>query len=194
MLGVGPFSEIKVGPYSIDKHSLSRFTSGREAMTLSTTSSAFGIISEFPDIEFGLTTMFTNPQAGVYNATWIGGWSFGLNAKGEHPDEAFQLLRFMTADPDGVAAFASNGKWMTPNFRMPYFRQLGSDPLWQPFTTIVTSTTRYRPAIPALSTYQRLLGEMFPRVIRRQITPSGAMEEVSRIVDAEIAELDAKFR
>src|SRR5690606_14612915 len=85
---------------------MSRFTAGREAMAFLTPSGAFLTIDNFPEIEFGLTTMINNPDAGVENATWIGGWSMGMKVNTEHPEEAFMLMHFITVDPEGVEAYA----------------------------------------------------------------------------------------
>lgn len=166
---------------------MSRFTSGREAMQLLTPSATFMTMQANKDMSLGIGKMFNNPQVGVQNAAWIGGYALGLTAGCKHPAEAFQLIQYLTADPTGIALFAEPGSWMPANMKAPYFRELGSDPLWRVFTETAMSTVRYRPAIPALGTYNTQLNALFPKIIRRQITPNAAMEELSKMIDLEIA-------
>ncbi|NLN27988.1 MAG: extracellular solute-binding protein [Firmicutes bacterium] len=168
-----------------------RFTSGREAMMLSTPSNAFLIMRDFPEMDVGVTRMFNNPVAGVENAQWIGGYVLGLSAGAENPDAAFDVIKFLTADPEGVETFASSGSWVPANFTVPYFRSLGTDPLWQPYADIVLTTTRYRPAIPAMDVYNAELVRVFPSILRRNVSFIGTMEEISKIVDAKVAEMTA---
>lgn len=168
---------------------LNRFTAGREGMIFAVPASAFNMAQQFPDLNIGITKMFNNPEAGVENATWVGGWSIGLSSASDHPEAAFLLMQFLTADPEGVQVYAEFGNWMPANIAVPYFRELGRQPDWQPFADIIVSTTRYRPAIPAIATYNAELRAVFPALLRREVTAIGAMEEISKIVDAEVARL-----
>lgn len=167
---------------------LSRFTSGREAMALMTPSNANLTRQANPDMSIGVSKMFNNPQAGVENATWIGGWDIALTAGTKQADAAFQFIQFVTCDPVGVAAFSEVGAWMPSNIKTPYFRKLGSDPQWQVYTDTVVNAVKYRPAVPVLGTYSNQLSALFPKIIRRQVTPSAAMEQLSKQLDAEFAE------
>ncbi|HHT27899.1 MAG TPA: hypothetical protein GXZ82_11715, partial [Firmicutes bacterium] len=53
---------------------------------------------------------------------------------------------------------------------------------------IAVSTVRYRPAIPVLESYQQQLGAVLPRILSRQVSAQAALEDLSKIVDATIAE------
>jgi ABC-type glycerol-3-phosphate transport system substrate-binding protein len=141
-----------------------------------------------PDMQIGLARMFNNPDAGVDNATWIGGWDIALTAGTKVPDAAFQFIQFVTTDPVGIQAFCDVGSWMPSNIRVPYFKKMGNDPKWKVFADTVVSAVKYRPAVPVLGTYTTQLGALFPQIIRRQITPNAAMEQLSKQIDIEMAE------
>jgi multiple sugar transport system substrate-binding protein len=167
---------------------MNRFTSGREVMQLMTPSNTFLTMKSNPDMSIGLARMFNNPEAGVENATWVGGWGIGLTSGTKVAEAAYQFMRFITSGSAGVAAFCEAGQWMPGSIGTPYFRNLGRDPQWRVFAETIVNATKYRPAIPALGLYTTRLGQLFPQVLRRQVTPGGAMEELSRQIDAEMAE------
>lgn len=171
---------------------LNRFTGGREGMILTTPSNANIVMRDFPHLDFGLTRMFNNPEKGVENATWIGGWMVGLSSSSENKDAAFQWIQFITADNDGVEAFAGSAFWMPGNVKTDYLRSLGAYPEWRPFVEIVVSATKYRPAIPAIETYNAELRRVFPSILRREGSTIGVMEEISKLVDQKVAEMVAQ--
>lgn len=165
---------------------IGRLVAGREAMQFWPPSVAIQTVMQFPNISIGQDAMPSNPDAGVANATWIGGWSIGLTATSKVSDEAFQFMQFLTSDPEGVAAFSPPGQFIPANFRMPTFRNLGRDPKLAVTVNNLVSAVKYRPAIPAQGVYNTQLNNMFPKILRKQITPQAAMEEVSRLVDIEM--------
>lgn len=171
---------------------LSRFTAGREAMAFMTPGNYNQTRERLPDLDIAVTRMINNPEAGVENATWIGGWDLAITAGSKNPDAAFQFIKFITSDPDGVSTFCEYGSWMPSNIKVPYFRKLGSLPQWKVYTDTVVSAVKYRPAVPVFGSYNAQLGTLFPKIIRKEMTAQSAMEDLSKQIDAEMAEKYSK--
>lgn len=169
-----------------------RFTSGREAISFSTPSGALTTLEQFPDLEIGISRMFSDPESGVENPTWIGGFSLGIPTGAKQPEGAFKLIEYMTNDPEGIALWSDYASWMPANIKSPTFRKLGSDPKWRVFTEIAVSTVRYRPAIPMLEAINSQFTALLPKILRRQVLAQAAMEEVSKLVDLEMAQRYSK--
>ena len=51
--------------------------------------------------------------------------------------------------------YAEFGNWMPANIAVPYFRELGRQPDWQPFADIIVSTTLSTGYSPCLATELR---------------------------------------
>lgn len=164
-----------------------RFTAGRDAMAFSTPSGSLTTIEQFPDMQIGIARMFHDPESGIDNPTWIGGFSLGIPTGAKNAEAAFKLIEYMTVDPEGIALWSESSSWMPANIKAPAFRKLGADPKWRVFTDIAVSTVRYRPAIPMLEAMQKKMNDVYPKILRRQVLARPAMEEISNFVDSEMA-------
>jgi multiple sugar transport system substrate-binding protein len=164
-----------------------RFTAGRDIMSFSTPSGSLTTIEKFPDMQIGIARMFHDPESGIDNPTWIGGFSLGIPTGAKNAEAAFKLIEYMTVDPEGIALWSESSSWMPANIKAPTFRKLGTDPKWRVFTDIAVSTVRYRPAIPMLEAMQNKMNEVYPKILRRQVLARPAMEEISNFVDNEMA-------
>ncbi len=169
-------------------YTIARVANGRDSMAFTIPSGYFAVLEQFPDLNIGTGMMFVHPDSEISNPTWIGGFSLGILAGAKQPDAAFELIRYMTCDPEGIAYYAETANHMPANITAPALRKLGADPKWRVFTEIAVSTVRYRPAIPVLESYQQQLGAVLPRILSRQVSAQAALEDLSKIVDATIAE------
>lgn len=163
-----------------------RFTSGREVSRFMVTGDLFKAMKTFPDLDLGLGKMPVNTESGVDNPAWIGGWSLGLLTGSKNPDEAWKLIQYLTADPEGVSLFAEASGYMPAMIRAPGFRKLGADPQWKPWVDIAITTARFRPAIPVLEFYTQQLNTVYPKLLNGSVTVRAGLEEVSRLVELEM--------
>jgi multiple sugar transport system substrate-binding protein len=169
-------------------YTIARVANGRDSMAFTIPSGYFAILENFPNLDIGTGMMFVHPGSDITNPTWIGGFSLGILTGAKQPEAAFELIRYMTSDPEGIALYAETANHMPANIMAPALRKLGADPKWRVFTEIAVSTVRFRPAIPVLESYQQQLGAILPKVLSKQVTAQGALEELSKIVDATIAD------
>jgi ABC-type glycerol-3-phosphate transport system substrate-binding protein len=168
------------------------FSAGREAMRFENPSVGLLTIQNNPSMNIGLGKMFTNPQDGVSNAIWIGGWDIALTATSKNSEAAYRFMHFLSSDPVGVAAFCESAQFMPSNIKMPYFRELGRDPQWKVFTEQVVSAVKFRPAIPSFDLYNTQLASTFDQILAKKVTPEAGLETLSKLVDAEMAEKFSK--
>jgi multiple sugar transport system substrate-binding protein len=163
-----------------------RFVAGRQAMNFFVTADFFKTKTSFPDLDMGVGQMPVDPQSAIKNPTWIGGWSVGLLTGAKNSDDAWKLIHYITADPEGASLFAQGSGWITANINAPAFRKLGQDKAWAPWTTIAVSTQRYRPAIPAIEFYNTQLNNLLPKALDGRVTTRAGLEEVTRLVELEM--------
>jgi multiple sugar transport system substrate-binding protein len=83
--------------------------------------------NQTPDLKWTVVPLPTGP-GGHYGAIMWMGW--GINAKSEHPDEAWQLLKWLTTDP-GQRVFAL--KALTGDKSTAAELQQEKDPYWSVF-------------------------------------------------------------
>ncbi|HHT25893.1 MAG TPA: extracellular solute-binding protein [Firmicutes bacterium] len=163
-----------------------RFLAGRQAMSFYVTGDYFLHKQRFRDFEFGFGPMPIDPESGVTNPAWIGGWSVGILTGAKNPDDAWKFIHYITADPEGASLFSQGSGWITANIKAPAFRNLGRDADWKVWTDIAITTERYRPAIPALSFYNTQLEKLLGPALNGSVTPRAGLEEVSRLVELEM--------
>lgn len=163
-----------------------RFTAGREVIRFMVSGELFTALSTFPDLDLGIGKMPVNSETGEENPAWIGGFSLGLITGARNPDTGWQLISYLSGDPEGATLFSEASGYMPALIKAPGFRKLGADPQWRVWTEIAMTTQRYRPAIPVLDFYTAQLNTLYPKALDGRVTPRAGLEEVSRLVELEM--------
>ncbi len=163
-----------------------RFTAGREAMRFFTTGDLFNFLRVAPDVSVGVGKMPYRPESGVTDPAWVGGWCVAMPAGADNPDAAWEFLRFISADPEGTAAYATASGWFPGFLRTPVFRDVFSkDPILNGYMEVLLSATNQRPVMPVQTEYWHQLTIALQDVFAGRNQPLTALETASqRVTDA----------
>lgn len=162
-----------------------RFTAGREAMRFSVTGELFDYLRAIPDISIGVGKMPYLPESDVTDPAWVGGHCVTIPTGVRDPHAAWDFLRFISADPDGTAAFAEGSGWFPGYLRTPIFRdKFAKDPYLNGYMEILLGATNQRPVIPVQNEYWNQLAVALQAVFSGTNQPQTALETVSlRVAD-----------
>lgn len=164
-----------------------RFAAGRDAMRFSVTGELFEYLERFPDLDIGIGKMFYQPESGVHNPAWLGGWSLGMPPGVRDPQVAWELMSYLTADREGTACFAEASGWMPFYVKSPVYQsKFARDPYWRVYMDIALTAESYRPAMPVIESYYNELDKAFPLMMSGEMQPRDALQQVSERVQLEL--------
>lgn len=154
-----------------------------------------------PDLEYGVafwpTPNGTDEEMKNY---MLGGWHYSL-AKGiAHPDQSWQFLRYMFWDKsakmgidtlNGTCVVAQLDDWLSG-----MQAKLGDSNRMTPYLHIFTDTgavaTNYFPIIPNQTFYTDELVRVYDLVVRNQMEPQAALDEVTTNVQADLDKISSE--
>ncbi|WP_312525852.1 ABC transporter substrate-binding protein [Paracoccus sp. (in: a-proteobacteria)] len=114
---------------------------------------------------------------GGSSATCLGGWEWGVSAYSKHPQEAVDLVKFLSS-PDVARHMAVHGSLM------PAFPQVFDDPEvlaavpWFADAREVVQTARPRPVTPRYAEVSEVLRTTFNAVMANVTEPQAAVAEI----------------
>ncbi|MBP5093892.1 MAG: ABC transporter substrate-binding protein [Abditibacteriota bacterium] len=163
----------------------SPFYIGKLAMTTIGPATIEDIKRYAPNLDYGIAP-WPAPEDGEYGAAWLGGWCFGLPKGCKHPDEAWEFLRWMTADPEGTKVMFEIFHYM-PAYKKSkaYDEMTPENPYW-PFYRVLLTSKHTRPIMPAQALYMGEINKAIDRVIYGVQSPKEAMEQVTSVVQKEL--------
>lgn len=160
------------------------FFTGRTAMIVQGSWMKPSLDRYAPDLNYGVATTFYPKEKGRENCTGGGGWCYILVKGSEHPDEAFEVMRWLTATKEAweihlkyTRAFPSLKKILNdPDIREKYFNnriaKVGLELLYSP-------NHFYRPVIPVGNLYWDELKAATEKIIYFDKTPEEALNDVT---------------
>jgi multiple sugar transport system substrate-binding protein len=153
-----------------------------------------------PDLEYGVTFWPTPTGSEEERQNWmLGGWHYSL-AKGiPNPDQSWEFMRYMFWDKsakmgidtlNGTCVQSQLDDWVEG-----MQAKLGSDNRMTPYLHFFTDTgehaTKYFPIIPNQSFYSDELGRVYDLVVRNQMEPQAALDEVTTNVQADLDKVNS---
>jgi maltose-binding protein MalE len=96
-------------------------------------------------------------------------------------------MEFLSASQEGTTIWSDVSATMPGYIKSQAFRKMAQDPRWRVFADIAVTTTRFRPAIPSQGVYASMFTSLLPKVLKSEITPVAALEQISQAVDADMA-------
>ena len=130
-----------------------------------------------PTLEYGLTYM-PSPPDGEFRSSWIGGWSLAIPRGAEASSEAFELIRWMCASPEGTMALKEMHQF--PAYRKsPYYDTVRDDPDLSVFYEIVSNSRHVRTLMPAQGYLMELLRRGVEEALYGGRDARAILEEVS---------------
>lgn len=160
------------------------FYLGKLAMHISYIAETQNIHKFAPNLEYGIAPM-PGPEDGEIGSAWLGGWTIAI-PKGNrgHDDQAFELIRWMCADPVGTTIMSRKMKLLPAYRKSPFFTEdVPRDPILSAYYKILQNARHYRPITPANASYitelRRAMSRAFESAERNQ-TPEGYLREARR--------------
>ncbi|MBQ7526093.1 MAG: extracellular solute-binding protein [Abditibacteriota bacterium] len=161
------------------------FYIGKVVMTCVSPGSLVDIQRYAPNLDYGVAP-WPAPEDGEYGAAWMGGWCFGLLKGCKHPDEAWNFLRWMAADPIGTKAVFDIHKAMPAYVKSKAYEEMKPDSPYRPFYEILKSCKHQRPVMPAQALLMGQLGIAVDKVIYGTDTAEHALQQVNKLVQSEL--------
>jgi ABC-type glycerol-3-phosphate transport system substrate-binding protein len=164
-----------------------QFSAGRLASKFLVSTTYFNILKSFPNLELGIGPMPSLPESGVSNPAWIGGWNISLASMSKNPEAAWKFMEFISASQEGSTIWSDVSATMPGYIKSQAFRKMAQDSRWRVFADIAVTTTRFRPAVPSQGVYTTMFGSLLPKILKSEITPIAALEQISQAVDTDMA-------
>lgn len=110
-----------------------------------------------PDLDWGVTFLPAPEVGGEERSSWVGGWCMSIPSGCPHPDEAFELIRWLCHDPEGTTAVGEASGLFPGVATSPYFEQVRNKPHYGAFLDIIRETRHQRPVMPSQAYLMREL-------------------------------------
>lgn len=110
-----------------------------------------------PDLDWGVTFIPAPEVGGEERSSWVGGWCMSIPSGSPHPDEAFELIRWLCHDPEGTTAVGEASGLFPGVEDSPYFEQVRGEPYYGAFLQIIQETRHQRPVMPSQAFLMREL-------------------------------------
>lgn len=133
-----------------------------------------------PDLRYGIAPL-PAPEGGEYGAAWLGGWTIALPRGGRgNDDKAFELIRWLCADPEGTR-FAARRMRLFPGYaRSPFYDEIGDDPVLSAYLRILKGAKHQRPVSPVQAYFQVELDRAYGAAMLGRKTPLEALQDARR--------------
>jgi maltose-binding protein MalE len=154
-----------------------------------------------PDINYGVAYWPTLGGTDAEKANWqIGGWHYSIPKGVPNPDAGWDFLRYTFVDNSGkMGCDTLNGPGVIaqfPNWISCLQDKMGADNRMAPYLRIFTEqsevATKQFPVIENQSFYTDELTRTFDLVLRKQMTPQDALDEVTKTVQADLDRIRAE--
>ena len=161
------------------------FITGQVAMQCLHLSEIQNILRYAPQLDYGLSSLPT-PAGGEERSSWVGGWCLAIPKGAQHPDEAWEFLRWACHDPDGTTSAWQNLKLLPGVKDAPCMEEIRKDPRNSVFLKIMEECRHQRPVMPAQALFMRELDRAVSAAIHGKKSPRNAVEEASNNTQREL--------
>jgi len=131
-----------------------------------------------PDLDWGVAFIPPPAEGGEGQSSWVGGWCMAIPKGCEHPDEAFELIRWLCHDPAGTLA-GGEASGLFPGVKdAPYFERVKGEPYYGAFLDIIQACKHQRPVMPSQAFFMRELDRAVDAARFGKIAPPKSVELV----------------
>ncbi len=172
----------------------SPFYVGKLAMQVMYIAEVQNIAKFAPNLEYGLAPL-PGPEHGEIGSSWIGGWTIAMPYGGRgNDDAAFELIRWMTADPYGTTYMSRHMKLLPAYRKSPFLKEIKGDRILEAYYEILQNCKHSRPVTPANAYYMQQLHRAHSRSIERLISPADAFAEARKRTETHLAKIKAQTK
>jgi multiple sugar transport system substrate-binding protein len=148
-----------------------------------------------PDIDYGVALLPTLKGTPEERANYVtGGWMYSIPAGAKNSEAAWKFIRYAFIDQSAKMGYQTlNGTCIKSQFgawEEGVKQKMGADNRMAPYLSKFTETggaaTKYFPVLPVSAFYQDELNRVYDLVMRGELTPQAALDEVTANVQAEL--------
>jgi multiple sugar transport system substrate-binding protein len=183
---VGGAGRVTVAPPSLQ---INPFGAGNIGMAPLVSADLAAIKAAEPKMKIGAGLLPYQPPGGTRpgQGAWIGGWSAFVPSKAKHPDEAWDFIRWMSAEKDGTEASWKNVGFPPTLLESPALQEIKHDPLMAPYYDTLFATDNARPAVPVSDFLAQQFETYVSKAVYGQMTPLAALRAVKANTEKEWA-------
>lgn len=186
------------------------FLIGQVGMILNTNNAVQGYARYNPRLDYGAA--LPPAPSGKPQVTWSGGWCYAIPRGAKHPEEAFEVIRWLTTEgwkyKEAGAAVYTEERGSDFHIPFPPAYRPTSDYLIDKYVTPIENETikkavlagigamdssMARPVSPVGEVMHVELGRAHDRAIYGEMSPAQALEYANRVVQRELDKFWQKF-
>jgi multiple sugar transport system substrate-binding protein len=145
-------------------------------------------LEQFPEVELMVDTMPYMPDKGQV-PTWVGGHTFMITSQCKEPDHAWNLVRYLAADPEGTATLARPTLWFPAYRKSNVYAEYMRNPLLRGFYNILLTAAYHTPVTPVVLDIWTSVESAVVIALDRRNTPQNVLENVRRTVQSRLNEM-----
>jgi multiple sugar transport system substrate-binding protein len=171
------------------------FYMGKLAMHSSYIAETQNINKFAPNLEYGIAPL-PGPKDGEIGVGWIGGWALAIpyGFRG-HDQEAFELIKWMTADPQGTTFISRKMKLLPAYRKSPFFEtDVPGDPILRAYYQILQNAKHARPVTPANSYYLNELRRAVGWAMQDLLPPLEALQRARERTTEYLRKIEAQTK
>jgi len=188
------------------------FLTGQVAMLVTVNNAVRGYTRYKPDLNFGAALPPT--PTGENKITWSGGWSWAIPKKAKHPEEAFEVIKWLTTEGMKVqqaAAAEYNKNELGNKYYAPFpsaYEPTNEELLKTYVDTMDNETIKkavyvgmdamgvalHRPVSPVGELMWTELGKALDKAIYHEMTPQEALDAANKVVQEELDKFWANYK
>jgi multiple sugar transport system substrate-binding protein len=138
-----------------------------------------------PKLDFGLG-FIPAPKGGEQRSSWVGGWCIALPAGSRHPEEGWELIRWLCADESGTETVGREMGLMPGLKDSPAFAGLRRLPGLDQFYRILLECRHQRPVMPVQAYYMGALQRAVDAAVYGKKIPKRALDDATAETQAEL--------
>lgn len=129
-----------------------------------------------PDLDYGIGYI-PAPRDGEAHSSWVGGWCMAIPKGSRHPQEAWELMQWLCADPKGTTVVGTKSGLFPGWRRSPYFDSVRGKPGYGMFLKILEECRHQRPVMPAQAFYMGALQRAVDSALYGRKSPEQALRD-----------------
>jgi len=157
---------------------LDPFYIGKLAMTCLHIFGIHDIARYAPDLDYGVGYI-PAPPGGEPHSSWVGGWCISIPAGSRHPKEAWELIRWICATPEGTMVMAQETGFFPGYRRSPAFERVRKKKYYGMYLKIMEECRHQRPVMPAQAYYMGALQRAVDAALYGKKTPQQALDDAT---------------
>ncbi len=164
---------------------LDPFYTGQMAMRCLHVTGVFDIQRYAPKLDYGLGFL-PYPADGERHSSWVGGWCMAIPVGSRHPEEAWEMIRYLCHDPAGTEMTGRGMSYMPGCKNSPAFAALRTTPSFEQYYQILQETRHQRPVMPVQAYFNGSIQRAVDSAIYGMKTAQRALKDATEETQAEL--------